>query len=67
MKIGLMTAWNTDSGESIYAESVGKAWRQMGYEVQVFSFIKDDYHGEGFTGEDENYVMRCFGTDKKKS
>ncbi len=64
MKIAMMSAWNTDSGVAVHAESVGKAWLEMGHELTVFSFIKDDFHGEGFTGEDEDYVIRCFGTQK---
>lgn len=64
MKIGMMTAWNTDSGAAIHAEPVGKAWLEMGHELTVFTFTKDDFHGDGFTGEDEDYVIRCFGTRK---
>jgi len=60
----MMTAWNTDSGVAIHAEPLGKAWKEMGHEVIIFSHIKDDYHGEWFTGSDENYVERCFGTQK---
>ncbi len=62
MKIGMMAAWNTDSGVAVHAEAVGKAWIEMGHEVTIFTFIKDDFHGEGFTGQDEDYVVRCFGT-----
>jgi len=65
MKIALMSAWNTDSGVAIHAEPLGKAWIDMGHNLIVFSFIRDDFHGEGFTGEDEDYVIRCFGTDEK--
>ncbi|MCK4326088.1 hypothetical protein KAW55_04980 [bacterium] len=64
MKIGMMGAWNTDSGVAVYAEPVGKAWREMGHELTVFSFVKEDFHGEGLTGKDEDYVIRCFGTQK---
>ena len=64
MKIGMMCAWNTDSGVAVHAEPVGKAWREMGHELTVFNFTKEDFHGEGFTGEDEDYVIRCFGTQK---
>jgi len=64
MKIGLMSAWNTDSGVAIHAEPLGKAWIEMGHKLTVFSFIKDDFHGEGFTGADEDFVIRCFGTDE---
>ena len=64
MKIGVMTAWNTDSGAAIHSEPIAKAWIEMGHEVTIFSFKKDDFHGEGFTGKDEDYVIRCFGTEK---
>ena len=67
MKIGMMSAWNTDTGVAIHAEPIGKAWLEMGHELTVFAFIKDDSHGEGFTGEDEDYVIRCFGTQKTNS
>ena len=66
MKIALMSSWNTDSGVAIHAEAVGKALIKMGHEVTVFTFTKEDYHGEGFTGEDEDYVVRCFGTRRTK-
>ncbi len=62
MKIGMMSAWNTDSGVALHAEAVGKAWREMGHKLTVFTFTKEDFHGEGFTGEDEDYVIRCLGT-----
>ena len=62
MKIGMMSSWNTDSGVAIHAEAVGKAWIEMGHELSVFTFTKEDFHGEGFTGKDEDYVTRCFGT-----
>jgi len=64
MKIALMSAWNTDSGVAVHAEPLGKAWIEMGHKLTVFSFIKDDFHGEGFTGEDEDFVVRCLGTDE---
>ena len=64
MKIGMMTAWNTDSGAAIYAEPIVKAWVEMGHEITVFSFVENDLHGDGITGEDEDYVIRCFGTNK---
>jgi len=66
MKIGMMTAWNTDSGVTGYAEPIAKEWIKMGHEVTIFSHIEDDFHGEGFTGEDEDYVIRCVGTKKTK-
>lgn len=62
MKIGIMAAWNTTSGVAMHAEPVGKALRDMGHKVSVFTFYKNDHHGEGITAKDESYVMRCFGT-----
>lgn len=64
MKIALMTAWNTDSGTALHAEPLGRAWLQMGHEVLVFSHIKEDFHGDGFTREDEDFVIRCLGTQR---
>ncbi|HEC33832.1 MAG TPA: hypothetical protein ENI37_03855 [Chloroflexi bacterium] len=60
-KIAMMSAWNTDSGVAVHAEPVGKAWMEMGHELRVFTFLKDDYHGEEITAEDEPFVTRCFG------
>lgn len=62
MHIAIMTAWNTDSGVAVHAEPIVKEWIRMGHKVTVFSFIPDDFHGTGFTGKDEDYVIRCFGT-----
>lgn len=64
MRIAMMSAWNTDSGVAVHAEPIGRAWIEMGHKLNVFSFIKDDFHGKGFTGEDEDYVIRCFGTQE---
>ncbi|MBN1899383.1 MAG: hypothetical protein JW827_11445 [Spirochaetes bacterium] len=64
MKIALMAAWNTSSGVAMHAEPLGKAFLEMGHELTVFSFLKNDYHGEGITADDEPFVIRCFGTRK---
>ncbi|MFB0522065.1 MAG: hypothetical protein ACETWD_11650 [Desulfatiglandales bacterium] len=65
MHIAMMTAWNTDSGVAVHAEPLAKAWREMGCEVTIFTHTKDDFHGAGFTKEeDEDYVIRCCGTQK---
>jgi len=65
MHIAMMTAWNTDSGVAVHAEPLGKAWKEMGHDVTIFTHKKDDFHGEGFSREeDEDYVIRCFGTQK---
>lgn len=66
MRIGMMSAWNTDSGVAIHAELVGREWVRMGHELRVFTFTREDYHGDGLTREvDEPYVVRCFGTSLK--
>jgi len=61
LKIAMMTAWNTDSGVAVHAEAVGKAWIEMGHDLRIFTFLKDDFHGEEITAEDEPFVTRCFG------
>lgn len=65
MKIAMMTAWNTDSGVAVHAEPIAKVWKQMGHKITIFTFRKDDFHGEGFTDKDEDYVIRCFGTSTR--
>ena len=60
-KIAMMTAWNTDSGVAIHAEPVGKAWIETGHDLRIFTFLKDDFHGEEITAEDEPFVTHCFG------
>jgi len=62
MKIGIMAAWNTTSGVAMHAEPIGKALKKMGHDITVFTFSENDYHGEGITAKNENYVIRCFGT-----
>jgi len=62
MKIAIMAAWNTTSGVAMHAEPLGKELIKRGHKVIVFTFVKNDYHGEGITAKDENYVIRCFGT-----
>ena len=63
MKIALMGAWNTDSGASIHAELVGRAWAEKGIDLTVFSFYRHSFHGTALTKkakEEEPYVKRCF-------
>lgn len=60
MKIGMMSAWNTDSGASIHAELVGRGWVELGHQLKVFTFNKYAFHGTNITAEDEEYVVRCF-------
>jgi glycosyltransferase involved in cell wall biosynthesis len=66
MKIGMISAWNTDSGVSVHAELIGKEWVRNKHELKVFTFIKNDFHGDGLTrNEDEDYVVRCLGTSAR--
>lgn len=62
MKIGLMGAWNTDSGASIHSELVGRAWVKKGVDLTVFTFLRESFHGTAIIGDDEAYVRRCFST-----
>ncbi|MBU1076566.1 MAG: hypothetical protein KKH98_04695 [Spirochaetes bacterium] len=62
MKIAFMTAWNTTSGVAMHAEPIVKAMIGMGHEIIIFSFIPTDCHGVFGTAEDEDFVIRCFGT-----
>ena len=64
-KIAIMTAWNSDSGVFFHAYPLVRAWREMGLEVHVLSFIKEDFHGHVMFGPDEPFVIRCFGTPGK--
>ena len=66
MKIGMMSAWNQDSGASIHAELIGREWVKMGHRLSVFSFLRSDFHGTAIIGEDENYISRCFTTSGAK-
>ncbi len=61
MKVAMMGAWNTDSGASIHAELVGRAWVNKGIDLKVFSFYRHSFHGTALTKKvDEDYVRRCF-------
>ncbi len=64
-KIAIMTAWNSDSGVFFHAYPLVRAWLDMGYDVKVLSFIKEDFHGHVMFGPDEPFVIRCFGTPGK--
>ena len=66
MKIGMMGAWNTDSGASIHAELVGRNFIKLGHKISVFSFFKHSFHGTAFLSEDEDYVTRCFTVSSEK-
>ncbi|MEA3487698.1 MAG: hypothetical protein U9R10_00405 [Euryarchaeota archaeon] len=63
MKIAMMTPWNDERGASVHAKALVNAWLKKGHKVTVFSFLKEDYGEDKFTGKDERYVIRCFGKD----
>lgn len=63
MKIAMMGAWNTDSGASVHAELIGRAWAEKGIDLKIFSFYRYSFHGTALTKraqDEENYVTRCF-------
>jgi len=64
-RIAVMSAWNVDSGVFFHACPLVRAWRDMGYDVVVLSFIREDFHGTVMFGPDEPFVIRCFGTSAK--
>jgi len=67
MKIGLMGAWNTDSGASIHSELLGRSLVELGHELAVFTFFRHSFHGTTITGKDEDYVTRCFTVSSDKN
>jgi len=64
IKIGMMSAWNHDSGVSIHAELIGREWVKMGHKLSVFSFLENNFHGTAIVGKDEDYIIRCFTTSQ---
>ncbi len=60
MKIALMGGWNTDSGASVHTELIGRNFVKLGHDLKVFTFFDYAFHGSQITGEDEDYVIRCF-------
>lgn len=60
MNIGMMGGWNTDSGAGFHTELIGRAWVKQGHKLTVFTFYDYAFHGTQITGEDEDYVRRCF-------
>ncbi len=67
MKIGIMGAWNTDSGAAIHSELIGRSFIELGHEVVVFTFFRESIHGTAIVGEDEDYVIRCFTLSSAKN
>jgi len=56
----MMGGWNTSSGASFHAELIGRAWVEQEHKLRVFTFYDYAFHGTQITGEDEDYVIRCF-------
>ncbi|MFH1957324.1 MAG: hypothetical protein ABIJ15_02445 [bacterium] len=67
MKIAIMGGWNTDSGASYHSEMIGRAFVCQGHHLEVFTFLKESFHGTNIIGEDEPYVTRCITTSNAKS
>jgi hypothetical protein len=61
MKIVMMSRWNIPCGVSLHAELVGRAWVEMGYDLQVLAPVEwEDYRSD----VDEPYVKRCYRLPK---
>ena len=58
MKIRMMTRWNAACGVSVHAESIGRAWVEMGDEVTILAPI--EHPSTIITNKDEPYVIRCY-------
>lgn len=57
MKIAMMSRWNIPCGVSLHAELVGRAWVEMGHDLQVLAPVE----WEGYQSDaDEPYVERCY-------
>ncbi|NQE05728.1 hypothetical protein C5S32_07650 [ANME-1 cluster archaeon GoMg1] len=61
MKIAVMTHWNDETGAAVHAKALVNAWIELGHKVTVFSFLREEFGEDKFTGKDERYVIRCFG------
>jgi hypothetical protein len=40
MKIAMMSRWNIPCGVSLHAELVGRAWVEMGHDLQVLAPVE---------------------------
>ena len=61
MKIVMMSRWNIPCGVSLHAELVGRAWVEMGHDLQVLAPVE----WEGYQCDaDEPYVKRCYRLPK---
>jgi glycosyltransferase involved in cell wall biosynthesis len=61
MKIAVMAHWNDETGAAVHAKALVNAWRELGHKVTVFSFLREEFGEDKFTGKDGRYVIRCFG------
>ncbi len=63
MRIALVSRWNATCGISLHAELIGRAWRGMGIEVDVYAPTVDtaslDWHHR-LLGRDEPWVRRVY-------
>lgn len=57
----MMSRWNIPCGVSLHAELVGRAWVEMGHDLQVLAPVE----WEGYRcDEDEPFVTRCYRLPK---
>ena len=61
MKIAVMTSWNVETGAAVHAKALVNVWMEMGHKVTVFSFFREEFGEDKFTGKDGRHVIRCFG------
>ncbi len=61
MKIAMMSRWNIPCGVSIHAELVGRAWVEMGHNLEVLA----PKEWENYQSDiDESFVKRCYRLPK---
>lgn len=61
MNITMMSRWNIPCGVSLHAELIGRAWVEMGHNLQVLAPVE----WEGYQcDKDESYVRRCYRLPK---
>ena len=58
MKIKMMSRWNVSCGVSTHAELVGRAWVQMGHDVEILAPIETNL--DNIIQKDDVFVRRCY-------
>ena len=52
MKIAILSSWNVDNGAATHAKPIVYALKDMGHDVQVFSFYKSEFEDYECIGKD---------------